>query len=367
MIASTLIAVLVVSLIGGALAAVLVLAEFYLANYGECRVTVNQEKEFTVQGGKNLLGVLAEEKLFIPSACGGRGTCGLCKLKVLEGAGPLLPTEEPYLDAQERESNVRLACQVKVRNDLEIEIPKELMSIREYSCRCTKIVDLTHDMKLFRLELDEPATMDYIPGQYIQLGTPPYEKSKQEVYRAYSIASDPAEKGVVELIIRLVPGGICTTYCFEHLQEGEEMKLNGPYGDFRLSDTQAPMIFIAGGSGMAPIKCLLHHMKNSGSQREAVYYFGANVVKELCLTDLMQRFESELANFRFVPVVAGGAEDPEWKGETGLVTEAVKRAYSDASQHEAYLCGSPGMIDASVKVLMDLGMPETNIFYDKFA
>ncbi len=367
MIASTLIAVLVVSLIGGALAAVLVLAEFYLANYGECQVTVNKEKEFTVQGGKNLLGVLAEQKLFIPSACGGRGTCGLCKLKVLEGAGPLLPTEEPYLDAQERESNVRLACQVKVRNDLKVEIPKELLSIREYTCRCTKIVDLTHDMKLFRLELTEPATMDYIPGQYIQLRTPPYEKSNKEVYRAYSIASDPAEKGVVELIIRLVPGGICTTYCFEHLQEGEEMKLNGPYGDFRLSDTQAPMIFIAGGSGMAPIKCLLHDMKNTGNQREAVYYFGANVVKELCLTDLMHRFEAELANFRFVPVVAGGAEDPDWKGETGLVTDAVKRAYSDASQHEAYLCGSPGMIDASVQVLMDLGMPETNIFYDKFA
>src|SRR5690554_2510660 len=139
MIASTLIAVLIVSLIGGALAAVLVLAEYYLANYGECRVTVNDEKELTVEGGKNLLGLLAEQKLLIPSACGGRGTCGLCKLKVLDGAGPLLPTEEPYLDAQERESNVRLACQVKVRNDLKIEIPRELMSIREYSCRCTKI------------------------------------------------------------------------------------------------------------------------------------------------------------------------------------------------------------------------------------
>ncbi len=367
MIASTLIAVLVVSLIAGALAAVLVVAEYYVANYGPCEVTVNDDKRLTVQGGKDLLALLAAEKLFIPSACGGRGTCGLCKLKVLDGAGPLLPTEEPYLDKAERESNVRLACQVKVRSDLKIEIPKELLAIREYNCRCAKIVDLTHDMKLFRLELTEPATIDYIPGQYVQLQTPPYGKSRKEVYRAYSIASDPAEKRIIELIIRLVPGGTCTTYCFEHLKEGDEMRFNGPYGDFQLSESQAPMVFIAGGSGMAPIKCMLHHMKNTNNARKAEYYFGANAVKELCLTDLMQQFESELADFRFVPVVASTQDSPEWDGQTGLVTQAVQRGLADASQHEAYLCGSPGMIDACVKVLMDLGMPETNIFYDKFA
>lgn len=367
MITSTLIAVLVVSLIAGALAAVLVVAEYYLANYGPCKITVNDEKELTVEGGKDLLALLTAQKLFIPSACGGRATCGLCKVKVLEGAGPLLPTEEPYLDQTERESNVRLACQVKVRSDLKIEIPKELFAIQEYTCRCAKIVDLTHDMKLFRLELTEPAAIDYIPGQYVQLRTPPYGKSRKEVYRAYSIASDPAENGIIELIIRLVPGGICTTYCFEHLKEGDEMRFNGPYGDFQLSESQAPMVFIAGGSGMAPIKCMLHHMKNTNNARKAEYYFGANAVKELCLTDLMRQFESELADFRFVPVVASTQDNPEWDGETGLVTEAVHRGLDDASQHEAYLCGSPGMIDACVKVLMDLGMPETSIFYDKFA
>ena len=267
MIASILIAVLVVSLIAGALAAVLVVAEYYLANYGPCKITVNGEKELTVQGGKDLLGLLTAEKLFIPSACGGRATCGLCKVKVLEGAGPILPTEEPYLDKEERESNIRLACQVKVRRDLRIEIPKELLAIREYACRCAKIVDLTHDMKLFRLELTDPATIDYIPGQYVQLRTPPYGKSRSEVYRAYSIASDPAEKGILDLIIRLVPGGICTTYCFEHLKEGDELRFNGPYGDFRLSESASPIVFVAGGSGMAPIKCMLHHMKNTDTSR----------------------------------------------------------------------------------------------------
>ncbi len=367
MVLSILIAVLIVSAIAAALAAVLVVSEFYLANYGPCELTINDDKRLTVQGGKNLLSVLADEKIFIPSACGGRGTCGLCKLKVLEGGGALLPTEEPYLDQAEREANVRLSCQVKVRNDLKIEIPTELLAIQEYACRCAKIVDLTHDIKLFRLELVEPATMNYIPGQYVQLRAPAYEKSKQEVYRAYSIASDPAEKGIIDLIIRLVPGGICTTYCFDYLKEGDDVKLNGPYGEFRLSETQAPIVFIAGGSGMAPITCMLHHMKNTGNQRKAAYYFGANRVDELFLTDQMRQFESDLASFRYVPVVARPEEGQTWDGQTGLVTEAVKREMENAADCEAYLCGSPGMIDASIEVLVELGMKEENVFYDKFA
>jgi len=367
MIVSMLIAVLVVSSIAAGLAALLAISEYYLANYGPCQVTINDDRQVTVEGGKSLLSSLVDEKIFIPSACGGRGTCGLCKVKVLEGAGPLLPTEEPFLDQQERESNVRLSCQVKVRNDLKIEVPPELLAVREYQCRCAKIVDLTHDIKLFRFELIQPEEMNYIPGQYVQLLTPAYGKSREEVYRAYSIASDPAEKNVIELIIRLVPGGICTTYCFEHLKEGDEVRTNGPYGDFRLSETQAPMVFIAGGSGMAPIKCILHHMKNTVSQRKGVYFFGANSPDELFLTDLMHQFESDLADYRYVPVIARPPEDKSWEGETGLVTEAVQKGLKDAPQYEAYLCGSPGMIDAAVEVLVGLGVKEANIFYDKFA
>ncbi len=362
-----LISVGVVSSIGAGLAAILVLSEHYLANYGPCKITVNDERELTMDGGGSLLSVLTGEKLFIPSACGGRGTCGLCKLKVLEGAGPLLPTEEPYLDEDEKTSNIRLGCQVKVRNDLKIEIPKELLAIREYTCKCTDIQDLTRDMKQFRFELIEPKTMDYIPGQYIQLLTPVYDKNSEEVYRAYSIASDPAEKNIIELIIRLVPGGICTTYCFEYLKVGDEMKMNGPYGDFRLSETEAPIIFIAGGSGMAPIKCMLHEMKNTGNKRKTTYFFGANIVKELCLGDLMDQFESELADFTYIPVVAAPEEDESWAGERGLVTHAVERNLKDASECEAYLCGSPGMIDATIEVLNKMGVTEDRIFYDKFA
>jgi Na+-transporting NADH:ubiquinone oxidoreductase subunit F len=363
---TVLIAVGVVSSIGAGLAALLVVSEHFFNDYGPCKITVNDERDFTVEGGKHLLSVLTAEKLFIPSACGGRGTCGLCKLKVLEGAGLLLPTEEPYLEKDERESNVRLACQVKVRNDLKIEIPKELLAIREYTCKCTDIKDLTHDMKQFRFELIEPESIDYIPGQYIQLLAPVYEKSSEEVYRAYSISSDPTEKNAIELIIRLVPGGVCTTWCFEYLKVGDEVKFNGPYGDFRLSETDAPIVFIAGGSGMAPIKCMLHYMKNTENKRKTVYFFGANKVKELCLTDLMSDFESDLYEFKFVPVVASPEENENWNGDQGLVTEAVKRNLNNAAECEAYLCGSPGMIDAAIKVLIELGMKKEAIFYDKF-
>jgi Na+-transporting NADH:ubiquinone oxidoreductase subunit F len=208
--------------------------------------------------------------------------------------------------------------------------------------------------------------MDYIPGQYIQFLTPVYEKSDEEVYRAYSISSDPAEKNVIELIIRLVPGGICTTYCFEYLKVGDEMKINGPYGDFRLSDSDAPIVFIAGGSGMAPIKCMLHHMKNTDNKRKAIYYFGANESRELLLVDLMREFEKQLANFRFVPVVSEPEENGADGCEKGLVTDAVERGLKNATECEAYLCGSPGMIDAAIKVLRELGVSEEKIFYDKF-
>ncbi|MHC4326109.1 MAG: FAD-binding oxidoreductase [Planctomycetota bacterium] len=366
MVLDILLAVAVVSSIGTVLAALLSICNHFLANYGPCRVGINDQRNITVEGGGNLLSMLTAEKIFIPSACGGRGTCGLCKLKVLQGAGPLLPTEEPYLSEEERKSDVRLACQVKVRNDLKIEIPAELFAIREYVCRCAAITDLTDDIKQFRLEFVEPEQIDFVPGQYVQLLTPVYKKGGEEVYRAYSIAGDPADKNSIEMIIRLVPGGICTTYCFEYLKVGDEVKVNGPYGDFRLSDSDAPIVFIAGGSGMAPIKCMLHEMKNTANNRKATYYFGANKTGQLFLLDQMKAFESDLVDFRFVPVVAAPGQNDNFKGQKGLVTEAVQRDLKNATESEAYLCGSPGLIDAAIKVLIEFGMKEENIFYDKF-
>jgi Na+-transporting NADH:ubiquinone oxidoreductase subunit F len=366
MVIDILIAVAVVSSIGTVLAALLSICEHFLADYGPCQININNERNITVKGGKDLLSMLAAEKIFIPSACGGRGSCGSCKLKVTKGAGPLLPTEMPYLTKEEIESNIRLSCQVKVRNDITIDIPAELFSAREYLCKCSEITDLTHDIKQFRFELIEPKQIDYIPGQYIQLLTPVYKKGIEEVYRAYSIASDPVDNQSIELIIRLMPGGICTTYCFEYLKVGDEVKMNGPYGDFQLTETNAPIVFIAGGSGMAPIKCILHHMKNTANNRKATYYFGANKVNELFLLDKMKEFESDLTDFSFVPVLANPPQNETWEGQTGLVTDSVRRDLKNAPECEAYLCGSAGMIEASLKVLSELGMSEERIFFDKF-
>jgi Na+-transporting NADH:ubiquinone oxidoreductase subunit F len=361
------ISVLVISSIGGVLALLLVLSEKFIANYGICKIDINGEKQIEIKGGQSLLSCLVDEEIFIPSACGGRGTCGYCKLKIIEGGGLLLPTETPFLSDQEQDDNIRLSCQVKVRNDIFIEIAKELLAVKQFTCTCSAIEDLTHDIKLFKFDLNAPATMDYIPGQYVQMLTPVYFKGGEEVYRAYSVAGDPFNTGSIELIVRFVPNGICTTYCFEHLSVGDQVFLNGPYGDFYLSESNAHAVFIAGGSGMAPIRCILNHMRNTGDKRKATYYFGANKLSELFMLDEMKQFENDLHDFRFVPVVYSPDEDEKWDGDTGLVTEAVERELNNAAQCQAYLCGSPGMIEASRKVLTKLGISEDEIYYDSFA
>lgn len=367
MVLEILIPVFIISSIGAALALLLVISERFIANYGPCEVTINQEKKITVEGGKSLLSTLQDQKVFIPSACGGRGTCGVCKLKVPEGGGAVLPTETPFLDKNELEDNVRLSCQVKVRNNIAVRIPEELFTVKEFTARCTKIEDLTYDMKRFRFELIEPDTITFIAGQYVQLVCPKYKGNSEEVYRAYSVASDPQDNHAIELIIRRVPKGICTTWCFDYLKEGDTAAFNGPYGDFRLSETNAPMLFVAGGSGMAPFVSILCQMKNTSNSRTVQYFFGGNTVKDLCLQDEMEQFEKDLPNFKFIPVVARPEPESGWQGQSGLVTEAVQRNFKELSGQEGYLCGSPGMIDAAVKVFTSLGMKEENIYFDKFA
>ena len=362
-----LLTVLVISSISAALALILVLCEKYIVNYGPCKVTINNDRELDIQGGNPLLTVLRDEKIFIPSACGGRGTCGVCKCTVKTGGGAVLPTETPFLTKEEIADSVRLSCQVKVRNDIEIEIPEELFNIREFESVCTEIEELTYDMRRFRFDLKEPTTISFTAGQFVQLLCPQYKGSREEVYRAYSIASDPMQTNRIDLIIRRVPNGICTTWCFDYLKEGDPVMLNGPYGDFRLSESDAPMVFIAGGSGMAPFVSILSQMRNTGSKRSVKYFYGGNTMKDLCMADPMKAFEDALEDFEFIPVVANPEEDTGWTGQIGLVTEAVQRTYTDLSGHEGYLCGSPGMINAAAKVFLERGMPEENIYYDKFA
>jgi Na+-transporting NADH:ubiquinone oxidoreductase subunit F len=363
-----LIAVGVLCGISAVLAVALVLADRYVNDYGLCKIDINNgSRELEVDGGGNLLGVLSAQKIFIPSACGGRGSCGLCKLKIMDGGGPVLPTEEPHLSKEERAASVRLSCQVKVRNDLKIEIPEELFNIREYHAEVAGIEDLTYDIKRVTLALRDPDAIKFTPGQYVQLECPVYKMSPEPVYRAYSVASDPDDQHQVELIIRLVPNGICTTWVFDFMQQGDSVKINGPYGDFRLQDSGREMIFIAGGSGMAPFCSMLATMKKRQDPRKTRYFFGAKAVKDLFYVDKMKQFETELPDFKFIPALSEPAPEDDWQGETGLITEVVGNHYQDCSDKEAYLCGSPGMIDACLKVLKERGMTEEYIFFDKFA
>jgi Na+-transporting NADH:ubiquinone oxidoreductase subunit F len=362
-----LIAVGVICAINLVLTVLLLLADATIANYGSCTVTVNGEKRLTVEGGRSMLASMKQEQIFIPSACGGRGSCGLCKVVVLDGAGPLLPTELPWLSPEEQRAQVRLACQVKVKRDLQIRIPEALFSVRQYQTEVSSLIDLTHDIKQVTLKLLEPREITFSAGQYIQLEVPPYALTDEPVYRAYSVSSSAAQKDSVELEIRYVPNGICTTYVHRHLKVGDRVSINGPYGEFRLCDSGREMICIAGGSGMAPIKSILLEMARTRNPRKCRYFFGARARRDLFLLDEMRQLEQTLPDFRFIPALSAPDEGDAWEGERGLITEVVSRHVSDASQAEAYLCGSPLMIDACVKILREKGIPEERIFYDKFA
>ncbi len=361
-----LLAALAAMLLSTALAALLLLAERYLANYGTCRIDVNGgDRVLEVPGGEPVLASLKGEGIFIPSACGGRGTCAYCKLKILEGGGPVSPTELPLLTDEEVADNVRICCQVKLRNDIAIEVPEHLLAAREYTGVVEKIRDMTHDIKEVRIRLTDPEEIEFVAGQYVQLEAPPYPGSPQSVYRAYSMSSPPSDSAAVELIIRLVPDGICTTWVFTVLKEGDEVRISGPYGDFRLSETDRPMIWIAGGSGMAPFWSILRHMKDNGIAREVTYFFGAVGKRDLFLVDELRQMEDELDWFTFIPALSGEQEQ-DWDGERGLITEVVDRHVEQGTEAEAYLCGSPGMIDAAAKVLADKGIGEDRTFFDKF-
>jgi Na+-transporting NADH:ubiquinone oxidoreductase subunit F len=352
---------------GFVFALLLVIAEKKIVNYGPCEIDINDgTKKLTVTGGRSLLSSLGEQGIFIPSACGGRGTCAYCKVAVVEGGGVRSPVEEPYLNADEMAKGIRLSCQVKVRSAIRIRIPAELFSVKKFQGRVVYKKQLTHDIVELRIELKNPNRIEFKAGQYIQLDSKPY-RGREEVMRAYSVSSPPSNAQWVDLIIRLVPDGICTTWVFEMLKENEPVTLSGPYGKFGLTDTRAPVLFIAGGSGMAPIWSILRDMHEKGNTRKAAYYFGAQTRADLFYVEELRQFEKDNPWFTFVPALSNAASDTEWTGERGLITDVLGRCVPDCSTYEAYLCGSPGMIDACLRVLKTNGLTENNIYYDKFA
>ncbi len=345
----------------------LTLADRTIGNYGEVQLVINEDKEYTVNGGSSLLSTLIEEKIFIPSACGGKGTCGYCKVKVLDGGGPVLPTETPFLTEDELNNNVRLSCQCKVKQNIKIEIPEELFNVKEYFATVEEIEDMTSVIKRLKIKLPEGEEIRFKPGQFIQLKAPIYDGNDEEVYRAYSIASSPGDKEHIELFIGYVPGGKCTTYVHKHLKEGDTVQINGPYGDFYFDDaSDREVILVAAGTGIAPILSILKHMKEYNINRKARFYFGARTPDDLFLLDYFKELEESLYDFKFIPTLSRVTEEHNWTGERGRVNNALDKYLTDSDNKEAYLCGNPAMIDSMVSALMEKGVPEELIYFDKF-
>jgi Na+-transporting NADH:ubiquinone oxidoreductase subunit F len=358
--------------VSAVLALLIAVTDRVVNDYGEVSIDINGgKKKLKVKGGAPLLSSLAAEGIFVPSACGGRGSCGACKCKVESDVGPHLPTELPYLSSEEVAANVRLSCQVKLKKDIAIRLPDELFSVRRLRGRVESLKDLTYDIKELYVALE--GEIDFVAGQYVQLVVPPYPGFKGEAQRAYSMSSRPSDRGHVELLIRLVPGGIATTYVHKHLKEGDAVEVIGPFGEFRVHDTGAAMLCVAGGSGMAPFKSMLHHMRETGAfpEKEIWYFFGARSLRDMFYLDELRKLESEWPRFHFVPALSEPQPEDDWKGETGLITDVldrwIKNRIDGSKGLEGYLCGSPGMIGACIKVMTQNGVAEKDIFFDKFA
>lgn len=359
-------------IISAVLGALISITDSIVNNYGDLTVSINGgKKDLTLKGGGPLLFALAEENIFIPSACGGKGSCGACKVQITSDVGGYLPTEVPYMTNEEMAQNIRLACQVKLKAPMEIKIPEELFNIKKLKTKVSKIVDVTHDIKEVHLELPPGTDLDYIPGQYGQVEAPPYAKIREATQRAYSFASNPNNKTHLEFLIRLVPGGIVTTYVHEHMKEGQNLNVVVPVGDFQVQHTGAQMICVAGGSGMAPFKSIFSHMVDTGEieTREVWYFFGARTTKDLFYLDWLRGLDQKYEKFHFIPALSEPEEGDGWEGETGLITETLDKFLKQTippGEKEGYLCGSPGMLDACMAVMRKNEMKEDRIFFDKF-
>jgi len=345
------------------IAGLLALADLAIGGGGEKSLTINGKKKIPIKSPDTILNTLNNNKIFIPSACGGKATCGFCKVKVLEGGGELKPTEEPFMSAQEKDEGIRLSCQVRINSNVQIQVPEGMMEATEFKALVEKITDLTYDIKLIRFKLIEPDTMFFRPGQYAQLKVPGIG-----VIRAYSIASDRKDENHIELIIREVPKGQATSFVHRAMEVGDNIFLTGPYGDFYLQeDSKRDIVCIAGGSGKAPIRSILFALRDQGMPRKVKYFFGARSKRDLYMTEEFDALQKEFPNFEYIPALSDPLDEDNWEGEVGLITDVLDRNVDDLSEHEAYLCGSPGMIKACINVLEKHDIKDENVYFDNFS
>jgi Na+-transporting NADH:ubiquinone oxidoreductase subunit F len=353
---------LMLCILGLAFAVALTIAEKLLADYGTCSIKVNEEEPFTVEGGGTLLDALYGERIFIPSACFGKGTCGFCKVTVPDGGGPLLPTEKPFLTRADIDADTRLACQVKVKQDLQIQVRPEYLNVQEFSARVSSARMLTHDIREIHLALIEPEEIEFRPGQYVQVKVPAAEPT----FRAYSVSSAPEEKGEIELIVRLIPGGLGSTY-LHRVKVGDELDFTGPYGEFELSESaDTDVVCVGGGCGLAPIKSIIHYVYKRWPERKVWLFFGARSAQDVFYLQEFEEFAKKHPALQVCYALSEPEADDKWDGPTGFIHKSVDERLPEGPNRQAFLCGPPPMVEATIEVLGSKQVGEDKVFYDKF-
>ena len=351
------------SVLGGAIAVLLQIAERFFADYGPCDIAVNGEEPFTVEGGCTLLDGMYRRKIFIPSACGGQATCGFCKVTVPGGFGPVLPTELPYLTDDEIAAGVRLACQVKIKQNITVRVRPDWLSVREFRAVVTGAETLTHDTRGIKLRLAEPDRIDFRPGQYIQVLVP---GTGEPTFRAYSISSPPRDAGDVERGVRHIPGGRCSTYLHK-VTVDDEVMFTGPYGDFVIDeDPASELVCVAGGCGVAPILSIARHLADAAPDLKCTVFLGFRTAADVVLEAEFTALARKMPGLRVHCALSEPGSPDDWKGETGLVHECVAAHLTNQPGRQAFLCGPPPMIQATLEVLRDKGISRERIFYDEF-
>lgn len=347
------------------LSTLLTIAERVLLDYGICELDINAGgRTAEVEGGQTLLTALVGEEIYIPSACGGKGSCGYCKVTVLDGGGPVLPTETPYLTRKEVRAGMRLACQVKVRENIKLKIPEELLNVKLFDATVESNIELTYDMKEIRFHLNEPGEITQRPGQYVQIQAP---SEDGPIFRAYSIASPVYEKDKVELGVRLIPGGIASTY-LHNLKPNDKVIFTGPYGEFILDeDPEVEIICVGGGAGMSPMKNIIYSIYDQWPDRSCWLFFGCRTTKDIFYLEEFEKLSKKHPNFHVIYALSDPlGPDETWNGESGFIHLAVDKHLELEVKRQAFLCGPPPMIEAVMRVLEDKGLGEDDIFYDKF-
>ena len=392
------------------LVAMLLFARRKLVPGGKVKIRINGEKEVEHERGCSLLQALSDEKVFVPSACGGGGSCGTCKGKVLSGGGEILPTELAHISRKMAADHYRLFCQVKVREDMEIEIPKEFFGIKKWKCRVVSNRNVATFIKELVLQLPEGECIDFRSGGYIQIDIPactvPFSnihveekfradwqkmglfnlkmKNSSNTVRAYSMANYPAENQIIMLNVRIatppfnrkkgafekVNPGVASSY-IHRLKPGDEVMVSGPYGEFFVEEGRGEMMFIGGGAGMAPMRShIFHQFKTLHTQRKTTFWYGGRSLQELFYMDDFQEIERENDNFSFHVALSDPLPDDHWTGPTGFIHQVIYDQY--LKDHPApeeiqyYICGPPMMLQAVLHMLDSLGVPPENIHYDDF-